>query len=214
MAKPEADYAIEWDDDEPLPPFPEPPKPRPVPAIAAKADRELAAVQAAAARRADPDRREDDDEAKSGDVVDAGDRVELLGKSFRIADRVGVMPLLKFASAADVDTTDPRALSAMYALLRDCIHAGTPGCGDCEQCAAGNDTACKAYDRGDWGAFEEHAMITKADADDLMTVVSTVLEIVTGRPTPPRAGSSAGPPSTRHGSTASSSGTRKRASRR
>ena len=201
MPDAEADYEIDWDDNVPVAPA-RPPVPVRA-AIPVRADRDLAEVQASAAAK----------DIKDG-VVATGDTVELLGEKFRIADRIGLMPLLKFASASDVDVQDPRALSAMYALLRDCIYAGTPACGECETCEAGNDSACKSYDRGDWGRFEEHAMITKADADDLMEVVQKVLEIVSGRPTPPRSGSSAGVRRTQRASTGSKSGGRGRASRR
>ncbi len=234
MPDAEADYTIDWDD-APAAPLPPPraagkaratreviPRYEPDdhdedgtgPDIPAKTDRDLAVIQGAAARRASRDAGASQDEVKSGTVTDPGDQVELLGKSFRIADRIGLMPLLKFSSAADVDTSDPRALSAMYSLLRDCIYAGEPGCGECEDCEAGNDRSCASYARGDWGAFEEHAMITKADAEDLLDVVSKVLEIVSGRPQQPRSGSSAGPRRTRRASTGRSSGKAGRASRR
>lgn len=218
MPDPEADYTIDWDD-APEPPVARRPAPEPWspgededdgPAIPATADRELAVIQGAAARKASAQ-----DQGKEGKVVASSwSRVTLHGKEFRIAERVGLMPLLKFASSSDVDTADPRALSAMYALLRDCIYEGTPGCGECEQCEADNERACKSYDRGDWGEFEEHAMITKADAEDLLDVVSKVLEIVSGRPQQPRSGSSAGSRQTRRASTARSSGKGGRASRR
>lgn len=215
MPDPEADYEIEWDDDIPekLPALAPPPAPAfTAPAITPQADRDLAVVQANSARAASAEAGDPD--AKSGQVVDTGDRVELLGKSFRIADRTGLMPLLKFASAAEIEIQDPRGLAAMYTLLRDCIYAGTPACGECSDCEAGNDTSCKSYEKGDWGEFEEHAMITKADAEDLMEVVSKVLEIVSGRPTQPRASSSPGRRATRGGSTASSSARGRRGSRR
>lgn len=213
MPEAEADYTIDWD--EPVPAVTLPP-PRPAKAqaaIPAKADRALARVQATAAEKnlQPPD---DDDEVTTGSVIASGDRVTLLGQEFRVSERIGLMPLLKFASASDVDTQDPRALAAMYTMLRDCIYEGSPGCGECEHCEARNETACKAYERGDWSRFEEHAMVTKADADDLMGVVSKVLEIASGRPTPPRGGSPATARRTRAGLTASGSATRKRGSRR
>lgn len=233
MPDAEADYTIDWND---APAAPLPPAraaararaPREVipryepddrdedgtgPDIPAKTDRDLAVIQGTAARQANQDSGQD--EVKDGTVTEAGDQVELLGKSFRVADRIGLMPLLKFSSAADVDTNDPRAMSAMYSLLRDCIYAGEPGCGECEVCEAGNDRSCKSYARGDWNDFEEHAMVTKADAEDLLDVVSKVLELVSGRPTQPRGGSSTGRRSTRRVSTGNSSkGARARGSRR
>jgi hypothetical protein len=140
--------------------------------------------------------------------------VELKGKRFRIAEKIGAMPLLKFSTYADMDIQDPRALAAMYTLLRDCIHPGTPGCGECAACTAGNERSCAEYDYGDWAAFEEHAMTTKADADELMDVVTKVMELISGRPTEPAATSSSGPPATSARSTGSSSARRGKGSRR
>lgn len=205
MPDPQADYEIEWDD-QPLPKL-EPPKPR----ATVTPDRELAVVQARAAKA-------DGGEVAEGTVTSSG-KVELLGKQFRVAEKVGLMPLLKFASASDMSTEDPRALSAVYMMLRDCIYEGAPGCGECEKCAPadgsdGDETACKLFDKGDWAAFENHATETKADADELLTVITQVLEIVSGRPTKPPAGSSAGRRATRRVSTGNSSGKRGGASRR
>ncbi len=198
MPDTEADYSIDWDDD-PLPPLTPPPPPR-------SPDRELAVVQSQAARA---------EGAKvSEGVVTDSDKVELLGKHFRIAEKIGLMPLLKFASASDMSTEDPRALSAVYSMLKDCIFEGTPGCGECEHCKAGNETSCKSYDKGDWGAFENHAMDTKADADQLLSVITQVMEVISGRPTNQPAGSSAGRRATRRTSTGNSSGGRGRASKR
>lgn len=173
-----------------------------------RADRDLAVVQRDAAQSAGAEM------AIAGTVTDDGTTVTFLDRRFRIADKVGLMPLLKFASASDMNTDDPRAMAAVYEMLRDCIHPGTPGCGECASCEAGNDTACKAYDPGDWAAFERHAIDTKADAEELLAVISQVMEILSGRPTQPPAGSSAGRRGKQGGSTANSSGTRAKASRR
>ncbi len=204
MPDPEADYEIEidWTEAEQLPKI-EPPRPRPVPATP---DRDLAVVQARAAQGQGA-------KVAEGTVIDNG-KVELLGKQFRVAEKIGLMPLLKFASASEMTTEDPRALSAVYSLLRDCIFSGTPGCGECEACTAGDESTCKSYDKGDWAAFENHAMDTKADAEELLAVITQVLEIVSGRPTPPRAGSSPGRRGTQRSSTGNSSGARGKASKR
>jgi hypothetical protein len=213
MPDPEADYEIDWDDVQPatpVKPVSSPARTRAaVPAIAVKDDRDLAEVQAIVAAK----EAKDPGTGKEG-VIATGDKVELVGQSFRIAREIGLMPLLKFASAADVDVQDSRALAAMYALLRDCIYAGEPGCGECASCQAGNEKACTSYDAGDWSAFEEHAMVTKADADDLMGVVTKVLEVVSGRPTEQPAGSSAGARKTSRALTVSKSGGRARGSKR
>lgn len=131
-------------------------------------DRELAVVQAAAVRA-------DGGEISDGAVIGA-EKVELLGRSFRLADATGIMPLMKFSAAADLTTADgSKALAAMYALLRDLIHAD------------------------DWAAFENHAIDTKAEAEDVFDVMNKAMEIVAGRPTKPAAGSSAGRRATQGG---------------
>jgi len=213
MPDPQADYEVDIDWSEAEDVIDD--LPEAVPVIPAKVDRDLAVIQGRAARRVS---QENGEEAPAEDAVleptsVKQDRVRLLGREFRVSDRIGLMPLLKFSSAMEVSIQDPRALAAMYTLLRDCIYEGSPSCGKCDACmeededdrASGKVTACPYYDRGDWGAFEEHAMVAKADAEDLFDVVNKVLEIVSGRPTPPRAGSSSGQRQTRRTSTGASS---------
>jgi hypothetical protein len=195
----EADYEIDWGEAQAAPTAFR--ATAPSPAISVQDDRDLALVHARSAKAGGSPVTE-------GAVVENHDTVELLGKKFRIAERVGLMPLLKYASAADMTTEDPRALAAIYAMLKDCIYAGTPPCGDCDRCTSGSGVLCKAHDPGDWQAFENHATDTKAGAEELLPVITQVMEIITGRPTPPRDGSSATPPATRRGSTASRSGAR------
>lgn len=171
-----------------------------------QADRDLAQVQAKAAQ---------EDGAEIAGVVTDDDRtIEFMGERFRVADKVGLMPMLKFAAAADMSTNDPRALSAIYSMLKDSIHSGTPACGTCATCKAGNETDCASYDEGDWGDFERHAIETKADADELLEVVTKVMEVISGRPTQQPGGSSGSQRATRRVSTGNSSGRRAKGSRR
>jgi hypothetical protein len=201
-------------------------------------DQELASIQGTAAGLPAPEPAQ---LVVAGKVITSSRTVEFLGARFRIADRIGLMPLLKFSAFANLDVQDPRALGAMYAMLRDCIHPGQPGCGECEHCAPGrcgdcraceraaitedddlkpscqvnpaDETRCAQYDRGDWQAFEDHAIDTKADADDLMDVLSKTIELISARPTEPPPTSSAGRRATRDGSMARSSARRARGSR-
>lgn len=178
-------------------------------------DRELAAVQLQAAQMDDGQDEGGTEPAElAGEVVDDGEHVEFMGRKFRVAEKIGAMPLLKFSAFADVSTTDPRAMAAMYAMLRDCIHPGHPACGKCEKCKAGQETACKEYDAGDWAAFETHAIDSRADAEELLDVITKVMEIISGRPTGPRSPSSGGRRAISGGSTARSSGRRGKGSRR
>jgi hypothetical protein len=96
--------------------------------------------------------------------------VAFFGKEFHVADRIGLMPLLKFAKHAreGVDSADAEGLAAMYDFLRQCI----------------------ADD--DWNAFENHATDQRADDEDLLELITQVMEIVGERPTKRRSGSSTG----------------------
>lgn len=109
-----------------------------------------------------------------GEIVGDGRKVEFMGREFRMAASIGLMPLLKFAhaSAQGLDSSDMAGLAALYAMIRDCV------------------------DESEWAAFERHAMDTKAEADDLMSLVQRCIEKITARPTTPPGDSSAGRPKT------------------
>lgn len=120
-------------------------------------DRELAKVQLSQA----------DDEAKSG-VVDGEvvsedgkkyDYIELKGEKFRLREKVGAMAMFKWSAASDMDTDDPKALAAIYAMIKSVILLE------------------------DWHAFEAHALDTDADGEELLDVIIKGLEIIGGRPT-------------------------------
>lgn len=100
--------------------------------------------------------------------------VTLLGRPFKVADKVGLMPLLRFAHMAGqgLAADDMEALGAMYDLLRGVI----------------------ADD--DWGAFQSHASMMRADQDDLLEAVREAIEMMTARPTVRPSDSSDGPPAT------------------
>lgn len=91
-----------------------------------------------------------------------------IGRHFRIADRVGLMPLLKFAHAAGSGATEDsmEGMAAMYAMIKDCIHPD------------------------DFGAFERFAIDARAEGEDLMAVVEQTMEAVSARPTAQPSGSS------------------------
>jgi hypothetical protein len=129
-------------------------------------------------------------------VPDEG-KVEFLGRTFRVAEDVGLMPLLKFAHAADggLGSEDLAGMSAMYAMIRDCIHPGSPcTCGapvpDGQTIREALHRSGCGYDPGDWAEFERHAIDQRADGDELFELVGDVIEMVTARPTKRRSGSS------------------------
>ena len=116
-----------------------------------------------------------------GVVVDPA-RLEFLGESFRLAESVGLMPLMKFAHHANngLDSDDMAGLAAMYALIRDTVHAD------------------------DWDRFERLAIDKRADGDELMEFVGRAIEAISARPTRRRSVSSDGAPPTSPNSTAAS----------
>lgn len=114
---------------------------------------------------------EEDGTLDGGDVVDGEavekkyDTVTLNDKKFRVREKVGSMAMFKWAAAADMDSEDPRALAAIYAMLKSVIY------------------------KDDWRAFEDHALDTDADPEELLGVITDSLELVAGRPTEEPSGS-------------------------
>jgi len=131
-------------------------------------DRELAAIQLA---RTDPEAlHPDTKEAVEGNVIGKKtyDEVELKGKKFRMREKVGAMAIFKWSAASELSSDDPRALGAIYAMLKTLIL------------------------KEDWPAFEDHAMDEDADPEELLDVITKGLEIVSGRPTEQPSPSSGG----------------------
>ena len=114
--------------------------------------------------------------------VPVGDRVTFMDEQYRVAEKVGLMPLMRFAHAArkGANADDMEGLAAIYDMLRDCIHPG------------------------DWDRFEADATTKKAEGDDLLPVVTQTIELLTARPTQRPSDSSAGPSKTSESSTGSS----------
>jgi hypothetical protein len=96
------------------------------------------------------------------------------GESFTVADRIGLMPLMRFAVLAKdgVDIDDMEGLVAVYDLLRQCITDE------------------------DWPRFEAHASRARAGEDELLQVVKDAIELITAHPTRRPSDSSAGQLST------------------
>jgi hypothetical protein len=87
------------------------------------------------------------------------DYVVLAGEKFRLREKVGAMAMFKWSAAADMDTDNPKALAAIYAMIKSVIL------------------------KEDWYAFETHALDEDSDAEELLDVVTKGLEIIGGRPT-------------------------------
>ncbi len=115
-------------------------------------------------------------------VVLTDGKVEFMGQMFTMSDKIGLMPLMKFAHSASkgIDSTDMEGLAALYSMVKDCIDDSDPD-------ANGNSA--------EWRRFERHAIEQKAEADDLMKCVQKVIEVLAARPTRQPGDSSAGRPS-------------------
>lgn len=115
--------------------------------------------------------------------ADTAQTVDCLGAKYRIADRVGLMPLMRFAAAAKrgLDTGDMEAMAAIYDMLADCI------------------------DPRDWSRFEADMTAKKAQPEDMLPVVQQTIEALSARPTSRPSDSSDGPPTTGGTSTGGSS---------
>ena len=87
--------------------------------------------------------------------------VEFKGEQFTISERVGLMPLMRFAKVAKsgVDANELDGLVAMYDLLEQC------------------------FPEQEWQRFQDHAAKTRADGDELMGLVGRVFEVLSERPT-------------------------------
>jgi len=87
--------------------------------------------------------------------------VEFLGERFAVAEKLGVLPMMRFAKVAKggADSSDMDGLAAMYDLLQQSI----------------------ADD--EWERFSDHADAQRADSEELMQVVADVIAIHSGRPT-------------------------------
>lgn len=102
------------------------------------------------------------------------DKVEFLGRQFTVAEKVGLMPLLRFAKAAKsgLDSADVDGMAAMYDLLQQCIADE------------------------EWAVFEDHATRERASDEDLLDVVKKAMAVLSERPTKRPSDSSTGPQTT------------------
>lgn len=121
----------------------------------------------------------------------ATEEVDLLGEKFHVAEKVGLMPAMRFAMVAQsgVDANEIEGLAAMHELLRQCVHPQ------------------------DWDRFQRHAVTVCADGDELMECVGTVMAVLANRPTGRSADSSDGPriiePNSTEGSSSLDTGSEK-----
>lgn len=130
--------------------------------------------------------------ASEGVVLEDGDRIEFYGESFRLADRVGTMPMLAFANASKkgLDSDDMEGLAAMYAMIRGVIHR--PPLLDENNERVRDENGRLLRDESEWRRFETLAEDECAEGDEIMDFVRRAMEVMAARPSKPRAISSDG----------------------
>lgn len=135
--------------------------------------------------------------AAEGIVVPDGELLEFMGEKFRIADAIGLAPMMVFASVSKRGATsdDMAGLAAMHDLIRDVIWR--PPAYDANGVRQVDElTGEPAYVETEWDRFLRHAIDEKAEGEDLMEFVGKVMELVSARPSKRREISSGGSPRT------------------
>jgi hypothetical protein len=111
------------------------------------------------------------------------DLVEFLGEKFRLAEQVGMMPMLAFGNAAKqgLDTDDMAGMAAMYRMIRSVIHR--PPLLDENGRRQRDENGKTLRDESEWHRFEELADDELAEGEDLMKFVNQAMEVMAARPT-------------------------------
>lgn len=104
-----------------------------------------------------------DDQSK--EAPGGGLTAPLAGREFRLAENVGIMPIMEWAASGDTDTSNTDGLRAVFYVLMDTVH------------------------EDDWADFRRHAREEKLEAPALIAFVNAALEALSGRPTEDASGS-------------------------
>lgn len=117
--------------------------------------------------------------------VDDDSCLEFLGKRFRLAERVGLMPMLAFAASAKkgLDSDDMEGLAAMYALIRDCLDQHRPLAYDEDGKQIFEPDGSPRFDgASEWQKFEAHCYAEQADGEELMEFIGRAMSVLAARP--------------------------------
>lgn len=110
----------------------------------------------------------------SAELAEAEPGIEFEGRTFRVAEKYGLMPLIRLGYIAKkgIDVDDLEGAAAMYDVIAEAIHPD------------------------DWPAFMDYASEVHADGQQLMVVVQQAVAVISSRPTRRPSDSSGGPPAT------------------
>jgi hypothetical protein len=109
----------------------------------------------------------DEHDREQGEV----DTFTFFGKQFALADRIGSMPFMKYAAAADsgLDSAEMSGQAAMYDLIRQCLTPEPVLADDGSVIAEG------------WPAFERLCIDKKVRGPDLLGLVAKLMQAMTGK---------------------------------
>lgn len=144
-------------------------------------------------------------QAAAEGIVDQFDYVEFFGEKFKLAERVGMMPLIAFGNAAKqgLDSDDFEGMAAMYRLIRSVIHR--PALIDNHGQRVVDESGRTVRDETEWNRFQELAEDELAEGEDIMGFVNKAMEVMSARPSRRPGISSATSPTTSERSKADSS---------
>jgi hypothetical protein len=124
--------------------------------------------------------------------------VEFRGETYRIADKIGLAPLMRFGKLArsGADSADMAALAVMYDVIDQCFASTCDACGSWDQealftrdetkaCCEKRTPATVEFDR-----FMDTATEQRWDHEEILEVVGKVMEALSERPTGRRPASS------------------------
>ena len=146
--------------------------------------------------------------ASEGELQNQDGTIEFLGKRFRLADNIGLMPLLMFANSAKsgMDSDDMDGMAAMYALIRDTVDQTRVQQTDADDKLVFDGDGDPVWaGPSDWQRFERHCVEEKADGEDLMGFIKDAMGVISARPRKRRGTSAKSSPQTSANSKGSSS---------
>jgi len=125
--------------------------------------------------------------------------IEWNGDTYRIADKVGLAPLIRFAHVAKqgTDANDMEGLVAIHDLLEQCF-AEKPYCSACgvsdppEDCCPDRKVVDSEFDR-----WLDAATVARSGEDEMLEVVGLVVQALSARPTGQPSALPPGPPNTK-----------------
>lgn len=129
--------------------------------------------------------------------------VEFRGEPYRVAEKIGLAPLIRFGKLAKSggDSGDMESLAVMYDVLDQCFASKCDACGSWDQAALfTRDQAAACCDKRspatvEFDRFMDNATAGRWDHEEILEVVGKVMEALSERTPTPRSVSSPEPSS-------------------